>query len=524
MALNKFSIFAHNRKLTINPTKSEVSVFTINNHLRSWRPTLLLNNRPISFNVNPKYLGVTLDPSLSYKNHIDNIVTRAKKRLNIIKYISGKDWGANAKTLRITYLSLIRPILEYSLPVWISASKTNIDKVDRIQASAAKIICGLRNTTPNDLASFEADLLPLDKRRELVFTKFILKSQSAPRNHRTGKLIRKWKYQNRLKRISPMHLTVNNEIYSHKLEKRPTSSLAPHIPRNTPIIDLSLNDKLSKQSDIPAYLKNESLQLISEIDQNSIFIYTDGSLLGDNRSGSGVYIRDGNQTVEISISNPKGISIYKAELNAINTAIIKINKDTPITCHIFSDSRAALSAIDNCFTRREDILIKIAKNLNRLHPESNICLHWVPAHVGIPGNEKADALAKAGAEGLTSDPSSGVQVSFEELLSHKKHLLYTTWKTGLKHHWYCGQVPGESIKLNLNRKDNTALSRLKVGHTRPLIFKNGRKQFPLCNNCNRESATPEHLLLCMGLCKEDLYRAPTQVIQALKDSNLYELA
>ncbi|UYV75531.1 hypothetical protein LAZ67_13000529 [Cordylochernes scorpioides] len=76
---------------------------------------------------------VTLDPSLTYGPHINQTVLRAKKRLNILKRISGYEWGADRETLRQTYLALIRPILEYAQPVWQTASMTNLNKIDQVE-------------------------------------------------------------------------------------------------------------------------------------------------------------------------------------------------------------------------------------------------------------------------------------------------------------------------------------------------------------------------------------------------------
>jgi hypothetical protein len=44
------------------------------------------------------------------------------------------------------------------------------------------------------------------------------------------------------------------------------------------------------------------------------------------------------------------------------------------------------------------LLRKIVKQINYLHSqEIAVCLNWVPAYIGIAGNEKADYLAKQAA-------------------------------------------------------------------------------------------------------------------------------
>ncbi|GIX95651.1 reverse transcriptase domain-containing protein [Caerostris extrusa] len=49
-------------------------------------------------------------------------------------------------------------------PVYCCASNTNLQKLERVQLSAARVITGLRNTSPNDIVLYEADLQPLSLR------------------------------------------------------------------------------------------------------------------------------------------------------------------------------------------------------------------------------------------------------------------------------------------------------------------------------------------------------------------------
>ncbi|GFW02292.1 putative RNA-directed DNA polymerase from transposon BS [Trichonephila clavipes] len=104
-----------------------VSFFTTNRKLYNFQP-----NQPLTIKKHPKYLGFILDPEILGNKHIDNIVFKARKRLNILRYIFGRDWGADAGTLRNTCISLIRPILEYGIPVYCSASITNLQKLEKV--------------------------------------------------------------------------------------------------------------------------------------------------------------------------------------------------------------------------------------------------------------------------------------------------------------------------------------------------------------------------------------------------------
>ena len=60
---------------------------------------------------------------------------------------------------------------------------------------------------------------------------------------------------------------------------------------------------------------------------------------------------------------------------------------------ICSKSVAALNVLDSVLVSSK--LVSECKNsLNTLGSQNKITLYWVPAHMGIPGNKKADSLVK----------------------------------------------------------------------------------------------------------------------------------
>ncbi|GFY32867.1 hypothetical protein TNCV_4024911 [Trichonephila clavipes] len=77
-------------------------------------------------------------------------------------------------------------ILEYNVLVYCSASVTNLQKLERVQLSAARIITGLRNTFPKDIVLFEADLQPLSLRRRACLRKYYNKLRSLYSRNRTS--------------------------------------------------------------------------------------------------------------------------------------------------------------------------------------------------------------------------------------------------------------------------------------------------------------------------------------------------
>ena len=62
---------------------------------------------------------------------------------------------------------------------------------------------------------------------------------------------------------------------------------------------------------------------------------------------------------------------------------------------ILTDSKAALQSLIP-----DKLIHQLLKDLQLLPHECNVVLHWIPANFGIPGNERADHLAKSGSKQL----------------------------------------------------------------------------------------------------------------------------
>ncbi|GFY55298.1 putative RNA-directed DNA polymerase from transposon BS [Trichonephila inaurata madagascariensis] len=123
--------FARNHKITFNVSKHTVSLFTTNTHLYNYSPELFLTSERLDYSKYLTYLGFTLDSKVNCGKHIEKIADKARKRLKILKYLSGRDWGSDASTLRITYTTLVRPVLEYGCQIFQVASPTNLKKTGK---------------------------------------------------------------------------------------------------------------------------------------------------------------------------------------------------------------------------------------------------------------------------------------------------------------------------------------------------------------------------------------------------------
>ncbi|GBM23997.1 hypothetical protein AVEN_274411-1 [Araneus ventricosus] len=125
--------------------------------------------------------------------------------------------------------------------------------------------------------------------------------------------------------------------------------------------------------------------------------------------------------------------------------------------------------------------------------------------VKIQDNEISDALSKAGAYDA-SVPSA--PLTYLELFSRVKSRNKTIWLIPPVRHWYQGSRPGGCLSTDCIRRDQTTLTLFLSGNIRSLTFSDNSKCFEICPKCTVEQAITAHILVCLGLSKQDLVSNP----------------
>ncbi|GFV23765.1 reverse transcriptase domain-containing protein [Trichonephila clavipes] len=194
----------------------------------------------------------TLNPELRFSKHIEQTANKALGKLNILRKLCGTSWGSRPQTLKRTFCTVIRPVLEYATPTWTPASISVKRKLDSVQNRAAKIIIGAVSSTNNEKAEQKCGLPPLESRCNLATIKFTNKLRLYGLDHISRSGFDKWKNSTRLKRSSTLHF--DSEIRKElNLEHSSLEFLQePLIPKNPPkntCFELELLQPCSKKED-----------------------------------------------------------------------------------------------------------------------------------------------------------------------------------------------------------------------------------------------------------------------------------
>ena len=121
-ALEELTRYYRTNSLCANPDKTQVTAFYLSNKEANRSLKVEWNRTKLENTPHPKYLGVTLDRTLSYKEHIHNTKMKVATRNNLLRKLSNSKWGANASTIRTTALALCYSVAEYAAPVWARSS------------------------------------------------------------------------------------------------------------------------------------------------------------------------------------------------------------------------------------------------------------------------------------------------------------------------------------------------------------------------------------------------------------------
>ena len=158
---------------------------------------------------------------------------------------------------------------------------------------------------------------------------------------------------------------------------------------------------------------------------------------------------------------------------------------------IFSDSTSALSFVEHCYDRKGEFSKQFCDIFSKIVVE--VIFQWVPSHIGLFGNERADVLAKQGA---LSCVNLG-PLTTDEISSLTKKSAYKKWV--VDHHWYKANKPGQSLNTGLQRSEQSAVTRFCTGHLRYVKYDDGVSTHPVCPNCSVDQASPQHLSKCLGI-------------------------
>ena len=405
-----------------------------------------------------KYLGVIYTPKLGLNAHFTELKEKFYKKQNIFKAIAGTKWGTDTSSLLTFYKGSMRSALEYGNQNFGSfrPNQRERNSLEVLQNNSIKMALGIPTRTENSIARIESGTAPLTVRSNQASSIYLAKLMLDPRPHPlkepTKEIISVCNnYQTRFGLERPLNLRSFVENNCNLLRcvpdmwgliQLPTPSVKllakPKLPlgHNSTIEIFELDKSKSSLSDVERVGVRDFFEAKIKEKNCRITIYTDASINPTTGKAGYAMIPHINNIPEhdhqvISSVSPDGHGSMTCELGAI----LEATETAKQLCQpgenflIVTDSKSGLDALKTTDIDDNEFLINsIHNNLGVLH-DLNIqaILMWCPSHIGIKGNELADALA--GISITSTCKTTYIPPSFSRVKSQIKKYVDYTWKT-----------------------------------------------------------------------------------------------
>ena len=425
LSLEKISGYLFRNGLSMATEKSLACIFSRRRLALPDHLVLVPHRIPCKLFV--RYLGIYLDTKLNWKIHIEHIVQKGEKAINILRAFCGTKWGADPNVTLLFYKNLVRSVLDFGSIFYGSASATNLNKVNVLKNKCIRLCIGYLKSTPIQVLHAEACDPPLHLRHKFLTERFILKLHAYDNSlllkiHNLAMDTLHKKYW--LKKSLPLFIT----SYLYILEFKDMI----HYSELLPCFQL---DYESLSTPIKTYrLQNYNIAAVKNI--NPIFnyevanlwpsfqyIFTDGS---KTRDKVGCAFFHQNLDYSESITLPCEASIFSAELLAIKFALIYCLDNPNQEFVIFSDSKSSVAAVTSPATIFKSsanyIISDIKKIYNQLVGVNKIVIIvWLKSHCGIAGNEMVDSLARQAP--VEEQSHINIKIPYTDLISKLKEKL-----------------------------------------------------------------------------------------------------
>ncbi|XP_050975638.1 uridine 5'-monophosphate synthase isoform X1 [Labeo rohita] len=462
-----------------------------------------------------RFLGVWFDEKLTWKVHLNKVKDKCKKVINMLRCLSGQEWGASRTSLQSIYWALMRSVLDYGCIAYMSAAESNLRELDVLQAQALRICSGAFKSSPVSSMQVEMGEMPLRIRRIELMMAYWVSLQGQNGKHPVKSILKEcWEHnETNYTSFGWVGDAKARNVGLHQLQYSNTVPLSPIPPWLFPLpaVDLRIQQELKDNSNnIPIWYIVQ--KYFEEHFPQSQVIFTDGSKDPETGcAGAAVYVPMCEFYIKKRVTNH--LSVYTTELLAIILALNWIEEMEINNSVIASDSFSALESIKSGrSSARMDIVYNIFCKMYDLKVKGiSTQFIWVPAHTGVEGNEKVDILAKQSLRIKEIDLC--IPLSKAEAKVYIRKYTQSIWQmywddheTG--RHLYNIQKSVDAGRIgSRNRREENIITRLRIGHTglNSTLYRIGKHPTGECRHCNQQE-TVEHVLLQCTKYSNERYR------------------
>jgi ribonuclease HI len=475
-----------------------------------------------------RYLGVTLHYKLNWTQQWNAAIERGTTWACAVARMMKSKMGIQMQFARRVYTAVCLPKMLYAAELWAPPHRRRltkgqhvprdrepsgiIAKMASVQRRALISIAGAMRTTATSVLEAHLNIMPLDLHLEIVRHRALVRLATLPPTHPIHNALREARAFTRTDHVPALsalarRYRVNPDLLEDVDVVRQHPAWTPpfnvHIPPDRD--DAVVVDTIHAATD-------------------DAVVYSDGSA-HDGHVGAAAHLvrRDGTtRDLRLYLGRDMHYTVHAAEGVGIILAahLLRTEPRVPRLASIGVDNQAVILGCRRYRHGRGQWAVDIFRQKIvelKEAADTNITVRWTPGHIGIDGNEAADELAKAAANGPTNSsppadlppelrgpiPRSAAAI-IQAFAARTKARAQQRWRQSKQHNrirLIDKSLPSNAyIKLvkHMTRRQSSLLIRLRTGHS-PLnrhLWSIKVADSPGCNACGRdEEETVRHYLL-----------------------------
>ena len=139
MAIDSVIPWYESNRLAVNTEKSSVMLIGKKTQIRDNNLNIYINNVLVNETNCTKYLGLFIDTILSWDVQCDNLCRHISGKIAVLRRIRS---FIKPSIMKVIYDRTIQPVIDYGCSVWYNTTSKNLEKLQKVQNYAARIISG----------------------------------------------------------------------------------------------------------------------------------------------------------------------------------------------------------------------------------------------------------------------------------------------------------------------------------------------------------------------------------------------
>ncbi|XP_037276809.2 uncharacterized protein LOC119169911 [Rhipicephalus microplus] len=470
--------------MTLSPAKTEAMLLHPSYGAQRHTPKFTLQTIPIPWKRRVTYLGVQLDQRLNWSPAVSDQLRNARRVASAARALLARGNECTPSLALRIYNGMAAARILYGLPL-AALTRSNWETLDAAHRIAIRQFFSLPRSSQIGPTLAEAGDMPLSLRADLRALNHIERMKRS----RHGQQLVFWLSSLPHSRMGQCAAAFYALIPSSPDVNDYSAPPCHHRPLK---IRTQLPGVASKRTTPVCALRHETAATFDEL-AGRLLVFTDGSVLNDGCAAAACVVPSLELHNQCRLACEASSTI--AELAALDLAADALIQLRAPSAAVLSDSRAALQLLAQD-ARRPPVATRIARKLEAVQDLGcDLVLQWIPAHVGISGNEVADELAK---EAHSPGTPVTTAVSTFDVARLPTRCSVTTRHPDPR--VAAGQPPRPLPKTGFSREERALLLRLRIGcyRTAERVHRQSGHGDPNCRHCPQ----PETLHHIIFQCEE----------------------